>query len=106
MDPMSTHGMTSALRDAALLAQAVTASSTDQERHAALNRYEADRDQLSRPMMAATEDIASYAWDMTRIRALLRSLSSAMTYEVELLSAIQPAGNPASLTHSLTALND
>jgi 2-polyprenyl-6-methoxyphenol hydroxylase-like FAD-dependent oxidoreductase len=90
MDPMSTHGMTSALRDATLLSRAVAASHSDQDRSVALSRYEADRDQLSRPMMAATEDIASYTWDLTRIRALLRSLSSAMTDEVELLSAIQP----------------
>ena len=42
-------------------------------------------------MMRTTDEIASYSWDLTRIRALLRSLSSAMTDEVETLAAIEPA---------------
>jgi flavin-dependent dehydrogenase len=98
MDPTSTHGMTSALRDAALLGRAVITSADDHEREPALARYQADRDQLSWPMLAATEDIASYSWDMARIRTLLRNLSSAMTDEVELLSALHRSANPVSLT--------
>jgi len=35
-----------------------------------------------------TEEIASYRWDLTSIRTLLRTLSSAMTDEVEALSAL------------------
>jgi len=54
----------------------------------ALADYQAARDRLSVPMMQATEEIASYRWDLTRIRTLLRSLSSAMTDEVEALGAL------------------
>lgn len=92
MDPMSTHGMTAALRDAGLLARAVLSSPPhDPERHQALAKYQAVRDRLSLAMMRVTEEIASYTWDLNRIRALLRSLSSAMTDEVETLAAVEPA---------------
>ncbi|MGS0688263.1 FAD-dependent oxidoreductase [Nakamurella sp. GG22] len=87
LDPMSTHGMTAALRDAELLARAV-ASSTGDERPDALAAYQAERDRLSRPMMAVTEEIASYDWDLSEIRGLLRGLASAMTEEVEALAGL------------------
>ena len=89
IDPMSTHGMTSAFRDAELLARAVlSAPSGGPGQLSALADYQAARDRLSVPMMQATEEIASYRWDLTRIRTLLRSLSSAMTDEVEALGAL------------------
>lgn len=87
LDPMSTHGMTAALRDADLLTRAVV-SSTGTDRRAALADYQAQRDRLSRPMMGITERIASYTWDLTEIRGLLRGLASAMTDEVEALTAL------------------
>jgi len=87
LDPMSTHGMTAALRDADLLSRAVV-SSTGAERREALAAYQAERDRLSRPMMGITEQIASYSWDLTEIRGLLRGLASAMTDEVEALTAL------------------
>jgi 2-polyprenyl-6-methoxyphenol hydroxylase-like FAD-dependent oxidoreductase len=89
IDPMSTHGMTSAFRDAELLARAVlSAPRGGPSQLAALAGYQATRDRLSRPMMQVTEEIAAYCWDLTRIRTLLRSLSSAMTDEVEALGAL------------------
>ena len=54
----------------------------------ALAGYQATRDRLSLPMLQVTEEIASYHWDLTRIRTLLRTLSSAMTDEVEALTAL------------------
>ena len=39
-------------------------------------------------MMGITEQIASYSWDLTEIRGLLRGLASAMTDEVEALTAL------------------
>ncbi len=93
LDPMSTHGMTAALRDAELLARAVLSSTTSAaDRRAALARYQADRDRLSLPMMGVTDEIASYGWDLCRIRVLLRQLASAMTVEVEALTGLQPVG--------------
>ena len=89
IDPISTHGMTAALRDAELLSQAVLSAPPDGARlQSALAGYQATRDRLSLPMLRVTEEIASYRWDLTSIRTLLRTLSSAMTDEVEALSAL------------------
>jgi 2-polyprenyl-6-methoxyphenol hydroxylase-like FAD-dependent oxidoreductase len=89
IDPISTHGMTAALRDAELLSQAVLSAPPDGARlQSALAGYQATRDRLSLPMLRVTEEIASYRWDLTGIRTLLRTLSSAMTDEVEALSAL------------------
>jgi 2-polyprenyl-6-methoxyphenol hydroxylase-like FAD-dependent oxidoreductase len=89
LDPVSTHGMTAALRDAELLAHAVVSSPPrSRDLQMALTGYQAARDRLSTPMIRATDEIAGYAWDLTRVRALLRSLSSAMTDEVETLGSL------------------
>ena len=83
--------MTAALRDAELLSQAVlSAPQRGAQQQSALAGYQATRDRLSLPMLQVTEGIASYQWDLTRIRTLLRSLSSAMTDEVEALTALAP----------------
>jgi 2-polyprenyl-6-methoxyphenol hydroxylase-like FAD-dependent oxidoreductase len=93
---MSTHGMTSALRDAALLAEAIvpTVPGTT-ERDAALAHYQDVRDRLSVPMLEITDEIAGYGWDLARVRVLLRNLSSAMTDEVEVLEALAPRAGRA-----------
>ena len=91
MDPMSTHGMTAALRDAELLARAVI-TSLDMPGQPTLAGYQWTRDRLSLPMMRITDQIASYKWDLTGVRGLLRNLSSAMTDEVEALCALPPSG--------------
>lgn len=89
LDPMSTHGMTAALRDAALLAQAVvSAPPRTAELDDAMAGYETARDALSIPMIGASDEIAGYAWDLERVRVVLRNLSSAMTDEVEVLDQI------------------
>jgi flavin-dependent dehydrogenase len=87
-DPLSTHGMTDALRDAELLARAVARTCPGRQRAAALAAYERLRDQLSLPLLEATERLAGYAWDETEVRGDLRRLSSAMTDEVEALVAL------------------
>jgi flavin-dependent dehydrogenase len=88
-DPITVHGMTDALRDAELLADAVVeAVSGLRPESLALSAYQRQRDALSRRLFETTEEIAGYAWDMTRIRKLLREVSSAMTDEVEALEAL------------------
>ena len=98
-DPITTHGMTDALRDAELLAEAILASGAG-ERPAAVSlaRYQATRDRLSARLYAVTDEIASYRWDTASIQGLLRRVSSAMTDEVvylEALSADHPERRPA-----------
>jgi 2-polyprenyl-6-methoxyphenol hydroxylase-like FAD-dependent oxidoreductase len=91
-DPLSTHGMTDALRDAELLARAVLAApEPGPAQTAALRGYQDIRDRLSRPMLAVVERIASYEWDLEGVRGLLRALSGAMTEEVELLAGLPDA---------------
>jgi 2-polyprenyl-6-methoxyphenol hydroxylase-like FAD-dependent oxidoreductase len=89
-DPITTHGMTDALRDAELLAQAIAASTTGRlSAPAAFARYQATRDRLSASMFAATDDVASYRWDSVRVQGLLRRVSAAMTDEVDHLEALR-----------------
>jgi 2-polyprenyl-6-methoxyphenol hydroxylase-like FAD-dependent oxidoreductase len=91
LDPMSTHGLTGALRDAELLTRAVLSGD--------LAGYQAERDRLSLPMLAIADRIASYAWDLPEVRVLLRRLASAMTEEVEALGVL----NPPAVSESLLA---
>ncbi len=85
-DPITAHGITDALRDAELLANAVISSpGTGRRRLEALRDYEATRDELSAPLRLITERIASYDWDLSEIRDLLAALSAAMRPEVAAL---------------------
>jgi len=83
-DPLSTHGITDALRDAELLATAVVAGSVSE--HAAgiaLAGYQAQRDRAALAMHPVVDRLASHEWDPAEARRLLRQLSSVMTDEVE-----------------------
>jgi flavin-dependent dehydrogenase len=78
-DPLTTHGMTDALRDAELLARAVLAAAsgtTTSER--ALADYHDTRDALVRPLHELADQAAGYAWTLDELRALLLDLSAAM----------------------------
>jgi len=91
-DPLSTHGMTDALRDAELLSRAVLAAPRPgPEQAAALAGYQEERDRLARPMLAAVERLASYEWDLATVPGLLRTLAGTMTAEVELLAGLPTA---------------
>jgi 2-polyprenyl-6-methoxyphenol hydroxylase-like FAD-dependent oxidoreductase len=86
-DPLSTHGMTDALRDAELLARAVRAAPVPgSDQIDALASYQAVRDGLARPLLEVSERIAGYRWDLAEVRRLLMTLSSTMTDELELLA--------------------
>ena len=86
-DPITTHGITDALRDAELLSDAVLEGLGGRRPVVALARYEATRDRLSRALYDVTESVCRYDWDAEEIRALLRRVSSAMSDEVDHLSA-------------------
>ncbi|GIH24776.1 hypothetical protein Aph01nite_30860 [Acrocarpospora phusangensis] len=78
-DPIGVHGITQALRDAQLLADAVV--------DGALPRYERLRDELSAGLFSATDAIAAYDWDPDRVQGLVRRLISAMSRELEFLAS-------------------
>jgi flavin-dependent dehydrogenase len=88
-DPLSVHGLTDALRDAELLALAITSSEPlSAERAEALAGYQATRDRLSAPLFDVVETIASHRWTEAEIPELLVQLSAAMADEVETLAGL------------------
>jgi 2-polyprenyl-6-methoxyphenol hydroxylase-like FAD-dependent oxidoreductase len=88
-DPITAHGMTDALRDAELLANAIVESASGARPEAdALAAYQRQRDALAERVFQATDRIAAYDWDLVRLRRLLLELSSAMTDEVEALERL------------------
>jgi 2-polyprenyl-6-methoxyphenol hydroxylase-like FAD-dependent oxidoreductase len=87
-DPITTHGMTDAMRDAELLTDALLAVLSGAPEEAALPAYERIRDSLSSQLFAVTEAVAAFDWDLDRVRLLLREVSSAMADEVDHLQAL------------------
>lgn len=86
-DPIGSHGMTQALRDAELLADAIIAGQDGSESlDLSLARYETVRDELSHGLFGTIDAIVAYDWDQEAVERLLRRLASAMSTEVELLS--------------------
>ncbi len=88
-DPLSTHGITDAFREAELLAGAVMdmygGAATDAT---ALGAYQRIRDTLSARLYAAVEAIASYEWSMPELKQLLLEASSAMTEQIEVVERL------------------
>jgi 2-polyprenyl-6-methoxyphenol hydroxylase-like FAD-dependent oxidoreductase len=91
-DPISTHGLTDALRDAELLARAVAGSDGPVERQHALADYQSTRDRVGRDLFDVTERMASFQWNAAEIAELLVQLSAAMSAEVELLAGLDQLG--------------
>ena len=89
-DPITTHGMTDALRDAELLADALLETLGRATPEAiALAGYQAKRDALSSAQLFEVSDrIAAYDWAPTRSTQLLREVSSAMSDEVGHLQSL------------------
>jgi len=77
-DPLTAHGITDALRDAELLADAIVSGGPD-----ALAGYQRTRDKLSRGVFDVTDRIASFDWDMEELQSLHEALSSEMSQEVK-----------------------
>jgi 2-polyprenyl-6-methoxyphenol hydroxylase-like FAD-dependent oxidoreductase len=75
-DPLTAHGITDALINAELLAQAAAAD-TD----AAFAGYQTARDQLAGSHFEVTDAIASFEWDLTSVQQLHRALSEEMKKE-------------------------
>jgi 2-polyprenyl-6-methoxyphenol hydroxylase-like FAD-dependent oxidoreductase len=92
LDPMSTHGMTAALRDAQLLSSVIRSAPAPGPRQDwALADYQDARDHLTRPMLGPADEIASFAWSRDRVQVVLRALAAAMADEVDAMAAPAPA---------------
>jgi 2-polyprenyl-6-methoxyphenol hydroxylase-like FAD-dependent oxidoreductase len=87
-DPLSTHGISDAFRDAELLADQVDLGLRDPKAMArALAQYEQQRDRLTLPLLLAADRLASYRWSMHEVRQQLRDVSRAMQDELRVLRA-------------------
>jgi flavin-dependent dehydrogenase len=96
-DPLTAHGITDALRDAELLARAISQGTA-----AAFSDYETTRHELSHRLFEITDRIASFAWTDGEVQGLHRAFSSEMSREVRALAALEPFGYPfpaASVSH-------
>jgi flavin-dependent dehydrogenase len=89
-DPLSTHGITDALRDAESLARAVDD----------LDRYAIDRELATGPLFDVVDRIAGYGWDPDQIQRLLRELSAAMSAELALIADYPAASADSARTAS------
>jgi 2-polyprenyl-6-methoxyphenol hydroxylase-like FAD-dependent oxidoreductase len=88
-DPISAHGITDALRDAELLADAIDlVICGEATERAALSSYQEIRDRLTLELFSVADEVASFRWDQGRIRVLLMDLSRAMKAEVAALHAL------------------
>lgn len=81
-DPLTSHGISDALRDAEGAAAAVLA-----ETEAAMRRFEEERDAFARPILAATDAISSFDWSLDELPERHKRFSEAMKSETALLSA-------------------
>jgi 2-polyprenyl-6-methoxyphenol hydroxylase-like FAD-dependent oxidoreductase len=89
-DPLTAHGLTDALRDAELLVHAVDEGLTGaMPMAAALAGYERVRDDLSRPLLDATDAIASFGWRLPDLQVLHEQLSAAMQDEARFMEALR-----------------
>jgi len=88
-DPISSHGMTDALRDAEILASGILEMLWGGvPEQVALGGYQALRDRLSLRMFDAVDRIAAYDWSPERVDGLLRAHSGAMSDEIDYLSSL------------------
>jgi 2-polyprenyl-6-methoxyphenol hydroxylase-like FAD-dependent oxidoreductase len=94
-DPILAHGLSSALRDAALLAHAVTTGfGRESTLDESLAHYERTRNRLGVPVFEVIDRIAGQQWDDAEIARLLLQLGSAMAHEVDGLAALEPDRAP------------
>jgi flavin-dependent dehydrogenase len=89
LDPLSTHGITDALRDAETLARCVRTGTFDD-----LEEFAAIRTQVINATFDVVDRIASHDWDIAQLRNHLLELSSAMSTELELVSGVRPDVGP------------
>jgi flavin-dependent dehydrogenase len=87
LDPLSTHGITDALRDADVLARSVGEVPAGLDPTPALRRFAHTRDRAITPIFDAVDQIAAYRWNPTGLRRHLLELSAAMNTEAELIAA-------------------
>lgn len=90
-DPLTAHGISDALRDAELLARAVSQGTPQ-----ALRDYQDARDAVGRGLLDVTDAIASLTWTMEEVQALHHRLNREMNAGIELIRSWDRRGTAAS----------
>jgi flavin-dependent dehydrogenase len=91
-DPVSAHGISDALRDAELLANALDAVLAEREAEwEALNTYHLTRDRFALPQHRATRALAEYGWDEAGASALMRQLGQLTDEECQFILTSMPS---------------
>lgn len=95
-DPISAHGISDALRDAELCAEAVDTTLRDPTAEAeAADLYRRTRDRFAVPLIETAIRLASFDWDDQEASRLLRQISDVSEAECRFLSERQSATLPA-----------
>jgi 2-polyprenyl-6-methoxyphenol hydroxylase-like FAD-dependent oxidoreductase len=89
-DPLTAHGISDALRDAELLARALSVGTPG-----ALVEYESQRDRVSRGLLEVTDRIASLAWTLEEVKELHHRLSQEMKAGTRLIESWDAADSAA-----------
>jgi 2-polyprenyl-6-methoxyphenol hydroxylase-like FAD-dependent oxidoreductase len=89
-DPLTTHGITDALRDAGLLARSLGEADVD----TALRRYAEVRDQIVGSMFDVVDRIAGYGWNLAQLQRLLFDQSAAARAELEVVGPLVGEDGP------------
>ena len=84
LDPLSTHGITDALRDAELLARSIDD----------LDAFGNQHGRIVEPFFDTVDRIAGYDWDLAELQDLLRALSAAMARELAELEEVSGTTRP------------
>lgn len=87
-DPITAHGMTDALRDAAFLGHAL-ATSTDED---ALEVYRTLRDDFASAWLDVSDRVASLAWDLGELQRLHLTMRDEMVRESETIGRLLDVG--------------
>jgi flavin-dependent dehydrogenase len=85
-DPLTAHGITDALIDAELLAQAAAAGT-----EGAFAGYQSARDKLAVDHFEVTDAVASFEWDLPKVQQLHRALSEEMKKESLAVTSFDPS---------------
>ena len=94
-DPITAHGITDALRDAEILARAVTRGGDD-----ALTHYQEERNELVRELLDVSDRISAFDWDLDKVREHHLTLSREMKKEVEVLRTLDADGPGVAGAHA------
>jgi flavin-dependent dehydrogenase len=93
-DPLTSHGISDALRDAEGAAAAILSG-----RETALREFQEERDGLALPILAATDAISAFDWSLEELPERHKRFSESMKAEIAVLAARSAGDEPdASVT--------